>query len=217
MNRFRQKFENFQKAVNRSFRGRIQNLAPEVIAEDVFSKRFSVKGLRRLMNLAEAGGVKAQYRGAIANQLRRRFLTSTSGLQLNALEKFAQQNGERLAVTMGGEYVRDMRLLLKGLKTIRTSADGIATTRNPTLLGALAEGAARLTVARPLSPGGVGLTRALRFRERAAQRVLAEAISDPSALRAIVVNGKRDLQSRQAGRVLAALGGSSLAIELNDE
>ena len=211
------RFNRFEKAVESSFRGRIQNIAPERIAEDVLSKRFSLKEMSRLMNLAETAGVKKQYQAAISDQIRRRFLSPTSGLNLNAMDKFVGANSERLTTVFGGQYIRDMNLLLKGLKTIRTSPGGIGTTRNPTLLGSMIEGLARVTVARPLSPGGVGLTRALGFRERAAQRMMAAAISDPNALRAIVANGNKDIRNRTVARVLAAFGGSSLAINQGEQ
>jgi len=210
------RFKRFEAAVESSFRGKIQNIAPERIAEDVLSKRFSVKEMSRLMSLAEAAGVKTQYQNAITDQIRRRFLSPTSGLNLNAMDKFVGGNQERLIAALGGRYVRDMGLLLKGLKTIRTSPGGIGTTRNPTLLGSIVEGVARATVARPLSPTGVSLTRALNFRERAAQRMMAAAISNPDALRAIVLNGQKDIRNKTVARILAAFGGSSLALDINE-
>ena len=212
-----QRFTDFEKAVEKQFRGKIQNIAPERIAEDILGKRFSVKEVSKLMSLAEAAGVKSQYQAAVSGQIKRRFMSQTSGLQLNSLDKFVNGNFERLTKIMGIQYASDMRLLLRGLKTIRTSAEGIATTRNPTLLGALLEGTARVTVARPLSPGGVGLTKGFRFNERAARRMLAEAIADPKALRAIVAQGKKNLENRAVGRLIAVLGGSSIVVDsLND-
>ena len=212
-----QRFTDFEKAVQRKFRGRIQNIAPERIAEDVLGKRFSVKEVGQLMSLAEAAGVKQQYQAAIAGQLRRKFVTSNSGLQLQVMDRFVGANKERLQTIFGAQYVRDMELLLSGLKTVRTTDAGIATTRNPTLFGALLEGVARVTVARPLSPGGVGLTKGFRFNQRAARRVLSEAIADPKVLRAIVSQGKLQATNRNVGRLLAVLGGSSLVVEAAEE
>jgi hypothetical protein len=144
--------------------------------------------------------------------IRRRFVSNTGGINFNTLDKFVGKESERLAAIFGPVYVRDMRLLLKGLATVRTTAGGIATTRNPTLMEALA----RTTVARPLSPGGVALTRILSFRERAGQRMMSQAIMDPQALRAIVQQSATDVNDRKIAQLLAVMGASSLAIEANE-
>lgn len=207
------RFENFEKAVDKSFRGRLQNISPENVAEKIFSDKFSIKDVKNIVGLAEGAGVKEQYKNAVTDQVRRRFMSETSGLNLNSMSKFVDQNSDRLAIAVSPEYVRDMKKLLAGLRTTRTSASGIQTTRNPTLIGSMAEGLARITVARPLSPSGVGLTRLLRFRDKAAQRMMAAAIQDPKALRAIVAQKDSDLRDRAVVRIMAVLGGSGLAID----
>lgn len=211
------RFNRFENAVESSFRGRIQNIAPERIAEDVLKARFSHKDVSRLMNLADAAGVRPQYQAAITDQIRRRFLSEAKGLNSGALEKFVSANADKLTAALGETYVRDMRLLLTGLTQIRRSAGGIATSRSPTLAEAIGEGVARVSIARPLSPGGVALTRMLKFRERAAQRLLAEAIADPSVLRAIVAQGQSDIRNQNVARLLAVLGASSLAMGWESE
>ena len=207
------RFQRFEKAANKSFRGRLQTIAPERIAENVFSRSFTDREVGRLMNLAESAGMKPQYQAAISDQIRRKFLSMSKGLQLGPLENFVNANKSRLTLTMGGEYVRDMQRLIKGLSLVRRDAGGISSSRTPTLIGALSEGLARVTVARPLSPGGVALTRAFGFRERAAQRLMAEAIADPNVLRAIVAQRDRDITNRQVARLLASVGASSLAVD----
>lgn len=211
-----ERFERFQSAVDKSFRGKIQDIAPERIAEDVFTNKFSVKELRRLISLADAAGVKTQYQKAIGNQIKRRFITTNSGIQLRGLETFVSKSKERLTAVYGPEYVRDMNKLLRGLADIRTSGSGIQTTKNPTLFGAFAEALTRVTVARPLSPGGVGLTRLFRFQNLALERAFSEVATNPQALKAIIANGKRDIRSRSVNRLLSVLGASALVIDFNE-
>lgn len=207
------RFKRFEQAVDKTFRGRLQDLAPERVAENILTNQFTVGEVRHLFRLAEAAGVDQSLRQAVGDRIRRRFISSTGGIRFDSLDKFVNDNAERLAATFGAEYVRDMRLLLRGLQTVRSSAGGLATTRNPTLLEALA----RTTVARPLSAPGVGLTRILAFRERAGQRLMAQAVMDPKALHAIVMQGERDLRSRQVGRLLGVLGASTLTIQDEEE
>lgn len=216
VNRNLERFENFKKAVERSFHGKIDNLAPERVAERAMSDQFTEAEVKRLMQLADAAGVKDQYRRAVGDQLRRQFISPTSGLQLKRMDDFVQKQSDRLANIFGPKYVSDLRTLLRGLKTIRTQASGIATTQNRTLGETIAEGGLRVSVARPLSPGGVALTRALRFRQRAADRVLSEVIRDPDALRAVVVQANTDVKSRKVAQLLAVLGGSTLAIDAGE-
>lgn len=209
------RFENFQKAVDKSFRGRIQSLAPERVAEDIFSKGFSNKDVGRLMNLAESAGFKREFQTAVGNHIRRIHISETSGINMNTLSKFMGKNQDRLARVFGGGYVRDMNMLLKGLSDVRTSGAGIQVTTKPTMIGALAEALARVTVARPLSPGGVALTRAKGARQIAAERVLANVIQEPDALRAIVANRNTPLQTQRVARILSVLGGGALLDEEN--
>jgi hypothetical protein len=206
------RFEDLEKGVQRSFRGKIQDLAPERIAENALSNSFSVKDVSRLMSLADAAGMKDQYQRAVGDMIRRRYVSNTGGINFNTLEKFVGKESERLSAVFGPGYVRDMRLLLKGLSTVRTTAGGIATTRNPTLMEALA----RTTVARPLSPGGVALTRFLGYRQRAGERMIAEAIMSPQGLHAIIQQGQTDIADRKIAQLLAVMGASSLAIEANE-
>jgi hypothetical protein len=103
-----------------------------------------------------------------------------------------------------------MDLLLDGLKTIRTSETGISTTRRPGLLATISEGLARSTVARPLSPHGVALTRTIGFHQRAKQRMWARIIEDPKMLRAIIVNKNADIHSQNGARILTLIGGTYL-------
>jgi hypothetical protein len=204
------RFEGFNKAVQKSFRGRIQNLAPERVVEDIFTKGFSNKEVSHLMNLAKSAGYGDQYIQAVGNQMKNRFVSPTSGVNLNALSKFVNTNNDRLSIIFGGRYTADMKLLLKGLSDIRTTGAGIQTTTKPTMLGALAEAMARVTVARPLSPAGVGLTRLKSTHALAAESVMNEIITDPKALRAVVLNRNKPLQNQAVGRILGILGGSAL-------
>jgi len=203
------RFEDFEANVQQIFRGRIQNLAPERVAEQALSSAFSVKDVSRIVSLAGQAGVKEEYRRAIGDQIRRRFMSETSGLNLNSLDKFVNKEAEKLSAVFGEQYIRDMRLLTKALKTAQTDAGGIAVTRKPTLI----ESIARSTIARPLSAPGVALTRALKFRAVAGERLLAKAIMEPDALRQIVAQSNSDIRNRKVATLLAVLGGSSLAIE----
>lgn len=207
------RFEDFEKGVERSFRGRIQDLAPERIAEQVLSNSFSVKDVARLAALSRQAGVHEQYQRAIGDQIRRRFMSQTSGLNLNSLDKFVEQQGEKLYAVFGEGYIRDMRKLTQMMQVVQRDAGGIAVTKKPTLGEALA----RSTFARPLSAPGVALTRAMRFRQAAADRLLARAIMDPQALREIVQQAQSDVTSRKVGQLLAVLGASSLATEEEGE
>jgi hypothetical protein len=211
------RFEDFEAGVQKSFRGRIQDLAPERVAEQALSSSFSVQDVRKIVSLAQSAGVKDQYRRAIGDQIRRKFMSETSGLNLNSLDKLISQNHEKLQAVFGDGYVSDMRILLDGLALARKGASGISVTRTPKLGEAIAEGVLRVTAARPLTPGGVALTRFLRFRQLAAERAVARAVMEPDALRMIVAQFESDLNSRKVAEVLAVLGASSLAIEANEE
>lgn len=211
------RFDRFESVVDKSFRGRIQNVAPERIAEDLLKAKFTHKDVTRLMNLAEVAGVKQQYQAAITDQIQRRFFSQSKGLKSGAIDTFIGANRDKLTAALGENYVSDMRLLLSGLNQARKTAGGIGTTRNPTLAEAISEGMARVSIGRPLSPGGVAMTRILKFRERAAQRLMAEAIADPKALRAIVAQGGRDIRSQSVARILSIYGASSLAMDMGSE
>ena len=202
-----ERFKNFEKAVNKSFRGKIQDISPEHVVTKFFTEKFSVKEVGHLMRLADAAGVGDLYSAAIRGQIRSRFYSPTTGISLNSLDTFMTANNEKLVTALGGRYVKDMQLLLSGLKTIRTSASGIATTRRPGLLSTISEGLARATVARPLSPHGVALTRLIRFHERAINRAWADIVENPNTLRAIIANKNTDITTQTGARILGLVAG----------
>ena len=201
------RFDAFEKAIQKSFRGRVQDISPEHVVTKFFTDKFDIKDVSRLMRLAEAAGVGDLYSEAIRGQIRSRFYSPTSGISLAPLDKFLTQNNEKLIAALGGRYVRDMRLLMDGLAMIRTSATGIATTRRPGLLATISEGLARSTVARPLSPHGVALTRIQRFNQRAQNRAWAQLVEDPKVLRAIIANKNTDIETQAGARILGQIAG----------
>jgi hypothetical protein len=203
------RFEQFEKNVTKTFRGKIQNISPEHVVDRVFTT-FTNKEVSQLMRLAEAAGVDNLYKDAIRKEIRRNYFSRFSGISVKPLEKFLAKNETKLISTLGGRYVRDMDLLLDGLKTIRTSETRISTTRRPGLLATISEGLARSTVARPLSPHGVALTRTIGFHQRAKQRMWARIIEDPKMLRAIIVNKNADIHSQNGARILTLIGGTYL-------
>jgi hypothetical protein len=205
-----QRFTDFEKAMTKTFRGKIQNISPEHVVSKVFSDRFSVKDVSYLMQLAKAAGVDDLYSSAIRAQIRHKFYSETSGIQQKSLETFFHVNEEKIVAALGGRYFRDMQLLQQGLKTIRNTETGIATTRRPGLLATIAEGMARSTFARPLSREGVAMTRGIGFYQRAKNRAWARLVEDPDVLRAIIANARVDAQSETGARLLALVGGDYL-------
>ena len=209
------RFEDFTKRVNQRFRGRIQDLSPSALAHDVFTNKFAPQEVAQLVALADRSGYGDLYRQAVGQQLQTRFIRSNSGINWPAFEAFLEgkDNLMRLSAVFGQQYARDLRLLRNGLELARRSGGGMQTTANPTLM----EGLARATVARPLSPQGVALTRAQRWREWAGRRLMAEAIMNPQILHSIVAQGRKDITSREVSRLLAVAGASTLATQQEDE
>lgn len=201
------RFETFEKNVLKTFRGKITDISPENLVTKVFTDKFDVKDVGRLMRLAENAGVGDLYSSAIRGQIRNRFYSPTSGINLNSLDKFFTVNNEKLVAGLGGRYVADMRLLISGLKMSRTSATGIATTRRPGLLNTALEGITRATIARPLSPHGVALTRLINFHQRAVSRAWADLIENPKILRDIIRHRNTDVQTQAGSRILGQVAG----------
>ena len=210
------RFAAFEKSVKNSFRGKIQDISPEHVVNKVFTDKFDVKDVGHLMRLADAAGMGDIYSSAIRGQIRNKFFSPTTGINHNSLAKFISLHEEKLITSLGGRYVKDMQLLLEGLKVVRRSSTGISSTRRPGLLATISEGLARTTVARPLSPHGVALTKSIAFGERAKQRAWAAVVEDPKLLRAIIVNKNIDVATETGARILGLAMGQGFLSGLPD-
>jgi len=139
----------------------------------------------------------------------RKYVSLTGGLKLDALNSFVQANSAKLYAIFGERYILDMRTLVRGMEIARAKASKVSGGLYPSLF----EGLARVTVARPLSPHGVALTRSLRFRQAAADRAMNEILMNPQKLRQLISLGNRDIRNKEAAGFLATVGASSLAVQ----
>lgn len=199
--------EYFKKAVAKSFKGRIQNIAPENVIKDMFTRRFSFKDANRFRNMAQAGGFYGPYQRAVGDEIRRRIFTN-GVLSPTKLDSLLSQHGEVMQGLMGVQYVTDLQLLLKGLRLARTQPTGIATRTSNTLLDAM-----RVLIAPPLTRKGRAQTLLQNVNRRAIERAMMNAIMDPKALRAVVAQRNKDIRSKQVLGLLGALGGASIGAE----
>jgi hypothetical protein len=207
------RFDDFRARVNKTFRGRIQELDPERVAEDVLTRSFSQKDVASLMSLARNSGFGDQYKQAIGNMVARKYVALNGGIKLDALNSFVQANQEKLSIIFGQQYISDMRRLVRGLEIARSRAAGIAASDAPSLI----EGVVRTTLAPPLSSRGVALTRTLKFRQAASNRLMNEILMNPRKLSEFVTRANTDLRHRAVAGFLATAGASSLAIQESEK
>ena len=199
--------ENFKKVIAKTFKGRIQNIAPENVIKDMFGRRFSVKDANRFRNLAQAGGFYGPYQRAVGDEIRRRIFTNNI-LSPTKLDSLLSQNGEVIKGLLGARYVADLQVLLKGLRLAGRQPSGIATRTSNTLLDAM-----RVLVAPPLTQRGRAQTLVQNVNRRAIERAMLNAISEPKALRAVVAQRNKDIRSKEVLGLLGALGGAAIGAE----
>ena len=207
------RFDDFRARVNKTFRGRIQELDPERVAEDVLTRSFSQKDVASLMSLARNSGFGEQYKQAVGNIIARKYVALNGGIKLDALSSFVQSNQEKLYTIFGDQYIKDMRRLVRGLELSRSRSTGFAASAAPSLI----EAVTRVTIARPLSPHGVALTRTQGFRVAAANRLMNEILMNPRKLNEFIIRANTDLKHRAVAGFLATAGASSLAIQESEE
>ena len=203
------RFEDFRSRVNKSFRGRIQDLAPERLVEDVFNRSFSEREAARLMSLARQSGYGDMYQQAVGSMIARKYISLTGGIKGEALNNFVGANLGKLYAVFGEQYVKDMRTLVRGLEIARSKSTSLSDAGRFSLI----EGIARTTVARPLSASGVGLTRAMKFRQQAADRLMTDVLMNPKKLNEFVRLASTDIRNQRVAGLLGASGASSLAIQ----
>jgi len=136
-------------------------------------------------------------------------------LTANSVAKSLDEWRPVLNELVGPEYAKDLNTLQRAFAlTERKAKRMVQGSRQLAEAGPgtlVAEAITRVTVARPLSPAGVALTRALKFSSQSAQSTLAEAISSGEALRRMIALNKVNPTSRLWFNELVSVFGEQVA------
>ena len=179
------------------------------MGKQVFAAGISESNVRSTMNVLETIGpeITASFKDTVGRDIYRR-ITTDGALSPTKLSTLIESHGGKMAEVFGGQFVRDLQTLRRGviLNTLTQAGPNIPT---QSLIGMFA----RSIVTPPLSKRGRVQTFVEKYRYQAANRALNEAVRNPDVLHAIIVNAQRDIRNARVLNLLSQIGATSLAVE----
>ena len=201
--------ERVQTTLARSPLAKLGGIAPERLGKAVFAEGISQSNIRSTMNVLRIAGpeMTAAFKDSVGRDIYRR-ITTDGALSTTKLSTLLESHGGKLTEVFGGQFVRDLQILRKGiiLNAMTQAGPGVPTQN---LMGMLARG----LVTPPLTARGRIQTFVEKYRHQAAMRALNVAVRDPDVLRAIIVNSQRDITNAKVLNILSQIGATSLAVQ----
>ena len=202
--------DRVRSALAKSPLARLGGVHPENMAKAALSETTSVAHVQSTMRVVTAAGKDsvASFQDAMGRHIFNG-IAPDGKLSTSALAKLLNNNGEKLTLIYGDRFVKDLGLMLKGLRLARQKVSGVEL-KKQTLWGMLARG---VGISPPLSTRGRLQTFGEFARQDSALRAIHRALRDPDILRSIVANGERDIRHKNVMAVLSQVGGVALIVD----
>ena len=216
-------FTNTQKALDRSFEGRLLDASPQEIFNKIY-KPGNIGEIRTLKNILQKNpAIYKKFQRDVLTDLNERVFKRSDKLSLDrvldadAFNKYLNGGGgERgfktsLKEIFGNEYVKDLELLNKAIQISSRKAPAAQQ-------GVVGSALTDLIRARlgQFTLAGRLFTAGRRIFTAASNRVIARALLDPNSLKDLLALRTLKTGSKQAAVILAKLGGS-IFITLPDD
>lgn len=201
--------ERVNTTLARSPLGKLAGVFPENMGKKVFTDSISSSNIRSTMNVLEVAGpeMSQAFKDSVGREVYRRVATGGE-FNVRALMTLLETNADKLTTVFGGQYVRNLEALGKGVLLNQMTSAGPGTPTS-SLIGMFA----RSLVTPPLTRRGRFQTFIERYRHDAANRALNAAVRDPDILHSIVVNANKDVRNARIANILSQVGATSLVLE----
>jgi len=199
-------YDNFVTGLEKTFAGKIKNTDPESMATLMFSKNFSARDVKKLMDMLDNYGVGDSTREVVGTYVKS-YAMRGGTLSLSGLDRLldpARGNITKLTHIYGDDYIKDLAKISGVANMIRQRAQRSLVPGKTNAFTDLM----RVIIAPPLTRKGRAQSLLVNVRYDAANRALSNALLNPNELRRIVALENTQAGTSQAMRVLGQLYGS---------